>query len=59
MNLKVESSDIARRAAALSESRVAELEADLQECMNERNLLENRLEEALQESGIVSKQMLQ
>lgn len=51
MNLKVESSDIARRAAALSESRVAELEADLQECMNERNLLENRLEEALQESG--------
>ncbi|KAH9292409.1 hypothetical protein KI387_042399 [Taxus chinensis] len=51
MNLKVESSDIARRAASVSEARVAELEAELQECMSDRNLFETRLEEALQESG--------
>eukprot|EP01018_Ginkgo_biloba_P005014 Gb_28646 [translate_table: standard] len=51
MNLKVESSDAARRAAAIADARIADLESKLQECIAERNEFEIRLEEALQESG--------
>lgn len=51
MNLKLESSEVSRRAAAVADARIAELELDLRECMTERNLFETRLEEALQESG--------
>jgi E3 ubiquitin-protein ligase BRE1 len=51
MNLKLESSEVSRRAAAVADARIAELELDLRECMTERNLFETRLEEALRESG--------
>ena len=54
MNLKLESSEVSRRAAAVADARIAELELDLRECMTESNLFETMLEEALQESSITT-----
>jgi len=51
MCLKVESAEIARRVAANADARITDLETKLQECMAERNNLEIRLEEVVQESG--------
>lgn len=59
MCLKVESADVARRTAANADARITELETKLKECMAERNDLEIRLEEVVQESGIVAVEMLQ
>eukprot|EP00252_Welwitschia_mirabilis_P000264 TRINITY_DN10287_c0_g1_i1.p1 TRINITY_DN10287_c0_g1~~TRINITY_DN10287_c0_g1_i1.p1 ORF type:complete len:879 (+),score=230.01 TRINITY_DN10287_c0_g1_i1:295-2931(+) len=51
MSMKLESADLARKAAATADAHIVELEAKLQECMDERNKFEIRLEEANQESG--------
>ncbi|XP_021891145.1 E3 ubiquitin-protein ligase BRE1-like 2 isoform X2 [Carica papaya] len=51
LNLKAESSDAARKVVDNPESRIQELELQLQRCMLERNELEIRMEEAIQDSG--------
>ncbi|XP_050217975.1 E3 ubiquitin-protein ligase BRE1-like 2 isoform X2 [Mercurialis annua] len=48
---KVESADAARNAIDTSESRIEELELQLQKCIIEKNDLEIKMEEAMQDSG--------
>ena len=53
MCLKVESADVAQREATNVDARITKLETKLQECLEEINDLEIRLEEVVQESGII------
>lgn len=49
MHLKVELLDINHQSASVSDSRIIELEKGIQKYVNEKNLIEVRLEEALRE----------
>lgn len=49
--LKAEAGDAARRAAALSDARAADLELKLQQCMSECDTLQLKVEDATQASG--------
>ncbi|KAJ6849638.1 E3 ubiquitin-protein ligase BRE1-like 1 [Iris pallida] len=51
VNLKADLADVSQRVAAFSESQIAELEQDLQKLLEERVMLETKLEEATGESG--------
>ncbi|XP_015581901.2 E3 ubiquitin-protein ligase BRE1-like 2 isoform X1 [Ricinus communis] len=51
VNAKVESVDAARNTIDTSESRIEELELQLQKCIIEKNDLEVKMEEAMQDSG--------
>ena len=59
MFLKVESANFARRLATNANAKITDLETKLQECLAERNDLDIRLEEVVQESGIIVVEMLQ
>lgn len=49
--VKIESADSARNNIDNLESKIEELETELQKCMAEKNDVEVKLEEALQDSG--------
>ncbi|KAK1261537.1 E3 ubiquitin-protein ligase BRE1-like 1 [Acorus gramineus] len=51
VNLKVELADIPRRASLVAESRIDEMEKELQKRVDEKTQLDKRLEDALRESG--------
>ncbi|XP_059665044.1 E3 ubiquitin-protein ligase BRE1-like 2 isoform X2 [Cornus florida] len=51
LNVKVESVDSARNAIDNTESKIEELELQLQDCIIEKNELEIKMEEALQDSA--------
>ncbi|KAJ0083929.1 hypothetical protein Patl1_29941 [Pistacia atlantica] len=51
LNVRVESADAARSTIDDSESRIEQLEHQLQKCMIEKNDLEMKMEEAVQDSG--------
>ncbi|PON65184.1 Cdk-activating kinase assembly factor [Parasponia andersonii] len=51
LNAKVESADVARNAIDNADSRTEELELQLQKCIIEKNDLEVKMEEAIQDSG--------
>ncbi|KAJ6835519.1 E3 ubiquitin-protein ligase BRE1-like 1 [Iris pallida] len=51
VNAKVDLADVSRRVAAFSESQIAELEQYLQKLVEERIMLETKLEDASRESG--------
>lgn len=51
MNVRVESADAARNIIDDSESRIEQLELQLQKCMIEKNDLDLKMEEIIQDSG--------
>lgn len=51
LNLKAESADAARNIIDNADSRIEELELQLQKCIIERNDLEIKMEEAIQDAG--------
>ncbi|XVF69769.1 hypothetical protein PTKIN_Ptkin11bG0108500 [Pterospermum kingtungense] len=51
LNIKAESADAARNAIDNADSRIEELELQLQKCVIERNDLEIKMEEAIQDAG--------
>lgn len=51
LNAKIESADVARNAIDNVETRIADLEVELQKSIAEKNDLEIKMEEALQDSG--------
>ncbi|KAK9148338.1 hypothetical protein Scep_007095 [Stephania cephalantha] len=51
VNVKVDVADVSRRASAVSHSRIVDLEKEMQKQIDERNLLESKLEEASREPG--------
>ncbi|KAK7300426.1 hypothetical protein RJT34_11270 [Clitoria ternatea] len=51
LNLKLESADTARRIVDNSDHRIDELERQLQKCITEKNDLEIKMEEAMQDTG--------
>ncbi|XP_021277938.1 E3 ubiquitin-protein ligase BRE1-like 2 isoform X1 [Herrania umbratica] len=51
LNLKAESADAARNIIDNADSRIEELELQLQKCVMERNDLEIKMEEAIQDAG--------
>ncbi|XWS73440.1 hypothetical protein CRYUN_Cryun02cG0129000 [Craigia yunnanensis] len=51
LNIKAESADVARNTIDNADSRVEELELELQKCFIERNDLEIKMEEAIQDAG--------
>lgn len=51
MNIKTESADAARNTIDNADSRIEELKLQLQKCIIERNDLEIKMEEAIQDSG--------
>ncbi|KAK1307384.1 E3 ubiquitin-protein ligase BRE1-like 1 [Acorus calamus] len=51
VNLKVDLADIPRRASLVAESRIDEMEKELQKRVDEKTQLDKRLEDALRESG--------
>lgn len=54
LNAKVESADAARNAIENTDSRTEELELQLQKCIIEKNDLEIKMEEAIQDAGQVT-----
>lgn len=54
LNAKVESADVARNSIDNAESRIEELELQLQKCITEKNDLEIKMEEAAQDSGEIA-----
>lgn len=54
LNAKVESADVARNSIDNAESRIEELELQLQKCISEKNDLEIKMEEAAQDSGEIA-----
>lgn len=51
MSIKADSTDAVRNAINSAESKIGELEHQLQKCIIERNELEIKMEEAVQDSG--------
>ena len=51
LNAKGEAADVARNAVSTSNAKVEEMELQLQKCIIERNEIEVKLEEAIQDSG--------
>lgn len=51
LNAKIESADTTRNSIDNAESRIEELELQLQKCITEKNDLEIKMEEAVQDSG--------
>lgn len=54
LNAKVESADVARNSFDSAESRIEELELQLQKCITEKNDFEIKMEEANQDSGEIA-----
>ena len=54
LNAKIESADAARNAVDNVDSRIEELELQLQKYMAEKNDLEVKMEEAIQDSGKIA-----
>lgn len=54
LNAKVESADVARNSIDNAESRIEELELQLQKCITEKNDIEIKMEEADQDSGKIA-----
>jgi len=50
--VRADLADVSRRFSAFSESRITELEQNLQKLQEERILLEDKLEQASKEPGI-------
>ena len=53
MNLKNDITDVFRRSSTIDDSRIAWLEKEMQKHMQERNMIEGKLEEASREPGIL------
>lgn len=51
LNVKAESVDAVRNAMNIADSKIKELEHQLQKCETEKNELEIKMEEAVQDSG--------
>lgn len=51
LNVKAESVDAVRNAMNIADSKIKELEHQLQKCVTEKNELEIKMEEAVQDSG--------
>lgn len=51
LGAKADSADAARNAIIISNAKIEELELQLQKCIVERNEIEIKLEEAVQDSG--------
>lgn len=54
MNLKNDLLDVLHRSSTVADSRINDLEMEIQKHKRERNLIEMRLEEASREPGIKS-----
>jgi E3 ubiquitin-protein ligase BRE1 len=54
VNVKLESADAVRNAIDNAESRIEELELQLQKYINEKNELEIKMEEAVQDAGQIT-----
>lgn len=52
MNMKNDFVDVFRRSSVVTDSRLSELRIEIQNQINERNLIEIKLEEASREPGI-------
>lgn len=52
--MKNDVGDILRRSSAVSDSRISDLQMEIQKQINGRNLIESKLEEASRELGIES-----
>lgn len=52
VTLKAEAGDAARRAGTISDSRAADLELKLQQCMSDCDTLQLKVEDATQASGL-------
>ena len=52
MHLRVELLDINHRSASVADLRITELEKGIQKYVNEKNLIEVKLEEALREPSM-------
>lgn len=58
MNLKNDLIDVFRRSSTVADSRIAWLEMEIQKHMQERSMIEAKLEEASREPGIPKKQLV-
>ena len=56
LNTKAESADAARNTIDNADSRIEELELQLQKCIIERNDIEIKMEEAIQDAGKIINQ---
>lgn len=52
MHFKVELLDINHRSASVADSRITELQKGIQKYVNEKNLIEAKLEEAIREPSM-------
>lgn len=53
LNGKAEAVDVAKTGISNAESKIAELEQKLQNCVTENNELEIKMEETLEDSGLI------